>query len=105
MTTIADPERILTISEVAALAGWNRRRMFRHLTTVNRDLGGMLLRNVGTGSRPRWTVSLSALRRVAPEWFVDRDAVNVRLEELEREVRHLRRLVTETNQAVAQLVA
>lgn len=98
-------DKVLTIPEVAAIAGWNRRRMFRHLTRVNRELGGMLLRNIGTESKPRWTVTLAALQRVAPEWFVEPEAVQARLEALEREVKHLRRIVAETNQTIAQLVA
>jgi hypothetical protein len=98
-------DKVLTIPEVAAIAGWNRRRMFRHLTRVNREVGGMLLRNIGTERHPRWTVTLGALKQIAPQWFTDPETVQARIEALEAEVKQLRRLLTLTNEAVAQLVA
>lgn len=76
MTTPDDDELkldpILRIQQVAKLAGWSVSRMRRFLIAKNVELGGQLLVNVGRGSsRPRWTVTLRALRALAPQWFVD----------------------------------
>lgn len=98
-------DKVLTIPEVAAIAGWKRRRMLRHLLRVNAEVGGMLLRNIGSRERPRWTVTLAALQQVAPQWFTDPETVNGRLEALEGEMKQLRRLLAATNETVAQLVA
>jgi hypothetical protein len=44
--------------------------MLRHLLRLDRRNGGMLLVNIVGAARPRWTVTLGALRRLAPQWFV-----------------------------------
>lgn len=76
--------KVLTIPEVAELAGWTRERMWRHLKAVNTDLGGMLLRNTSRGDRrPRWTISISALKAIAPQWFQDAEAIETRIVALE----------------------
>lgn len=98
-------DKVLTIPEVAAIAGWQRRRMLRHLLRLNSEVGGMLLHNIGTKARPRWTVTLAAMKAVAPAWFSDDESVATRLEALEGEVKQLRRLLVATNETVAQLVA
>ena len=98
-------DKVLTIPEVAAIAGWDRRRMLRHLLRVNREIGGMLLRNIGSQAKPRWTVTLAALQHVAPQWFTDPETVQARLEALEAEVKHLRRMVVLNTDALAALVA
>lgn len=85
--------KVLTVAEVAAIAGWRRRRMLRHLLRMNEQLHGMLLKNVGTEENPRYTVTLEALQRVAPQWFTDEETVNARLEALEEEVAQHRKLV------------
>lgn len=98
-------EKILTVVEVAAIAGWDRRRMLRHLQRVHRETGGMLLRNIGTAERPRWTVTLAALHRCAPEWFSDPTTVQARLDALEAEVMRLRKLVVIHGETLTELVA
>lgn len=98
-------DKVLTIPEVAAIAGWDRRRMLRHLLRVNREVGGMLLHNVGTTTRPRWTVTLGSLKTVAPAWFSDPETVQARLDALETEVKHLRRMVVLNTETVEALVA
>lgn len=80
--------RVLTISQVAKLAGWGYHRMLRHLLKLNEELGGTLLSNDGRGSEPRWTVTLENLRRVKPQWFSDYSALPERVEELEALVKH-----------------
>lgn len=76
-------DKVLTVGEVAALAGWHRRRMLRHLLRLHEETGGQLLINVGSKARPRWTVTLGALQRMAPQWFVDDETVEARLSALE----------------------
>lgn len=98
-------DKILTIPEVAAIAGWDRRRMLRHLLKVDQLSGGMLLRNVGSKAKPRWTVTLRALRGVAPQWFTDTEGIQARLEALEVEQRHQRRMLTKLAEAIAELTA
>lgn len=97
--------KVLTIPEVAAIAGWDRRRMLRHLLRVNSETGGMLLHNIGTAKRPRWTVTLAALEKVAPQWFTDPETVQARLETLETETKQLRRLLATLGHTVAELTA
>lgn len=86
MTTL---HRVLTVAEVARLAGWSYDRMLAHLLALNTQTGGMLLRNVSRGAkRPRWTITLEALQSISPEWFVDRATIEAQLhthdERLER---------------------
>lgn len=76
-------DQILTMPQVAALAGWSRRRMLRHLLRADAQAGGTVLRNVGTPRRPRWTTTLAALRKLAPAWCVDEESVDARLVDLE----------------------
>lgn len=81
--------RVLTVAEVARLAGWSYDRMLAHLLALNAQTGGMLLRNVSRGpKRPRWTITLEALQSISPEWFVDRATIEAQLhahdERLER---------------------
>ena len=73
--------RVLTIPEVAKLAGWDRIRMWRHLSRLNHELNGMLLHRA-KGQR-RWTVTLTALQAIAPQWFVDEASLEARISELE----------------------
>lgn len=70
---------VLTISQAAKRAGWSRRRMYRFLLAQHRKTGGLLV-NVSAGKRPIWTVSLGALRGIAPEWSADPEQVSVDLE-------------------------
>lgn len=87
-------DRILSTSEVAAIAGWERRRMVRHLLKLDAKHGGTLLVNVGrVGGRPRWTVTLGALQRIAPQWFVDEESMEARITLLEERAEHLDRVV------------
>ncbi len=72
-------DKILTIGEVAALAGWSRRRMLRRLQRLEALRGEKILVNTGTEARPRWTTTLGALERTAPEWVVDDETVEARL--------------------------
>lgn len=97
-------ERVFTIKEVAALAGWKRQRMLRHLLKINAEIGGMLLHNVGSAKKPRWTVTMKALKRVAPQWLIDDESVEARIAALEEAIaelkgqgeRHEKRLDTQT---------
>lgn len=72
---------VLTISQAAKRAGWSRRRMYRFLLGQHRKVGGLLV-NVSAGKRPVWTVSLGALRSIAPEWSSDPEQVSADLEYL-----------------------
>lgn len=73
---------VLTISQAAKRAGWSRRRMYRFLMAQHRKTPGGLLHNTSTGKRPIWTVSLGALRSIAPEWAADPERVSADLEYL-----------------------
>lgn len=97
--------KVLTIPEVAAIAGWDRRRMLRHLQRLNQEVGGMLLHDIGRKGRPRWTVTLKALQAVAPSWFSDPETIQSRIESLEDEVKRLNRVVGAQGQVLAELVA
>lgn len=90
-STGAPLSTVFTIPQVAKMAGWTAQRMRRHLETMNEHLEGRLLRNVSRGNkRPRWTITLSALQAVAPQWFHDPENVDRRLGELEEENEQLR---------------
>jgi molybdenum-dependent DNA-binding transcriptional regulator ModE len=83
--------KILTIPQAAKLAGWSRHRMFRHLTRMNTELGNMLLANVSRGTKgTRWTVSVSALKLVHPQWFQDPESLQRQIEAVDEEVSELR---------------
>ncbi len=86
-------DHILTIRETAALAGWSRRRMLRHLLRLNGVHDGEVLVNVGTVDRPRWTVTMGALQRIAPQWFVDSGEMEARVAGLEEKVAHYSRVL------------
>lgn len=87
-------DRILSTNEVAAIAGWKRRRMLRHLLRLNAIHDGTLLVNVGkVGGRPRWTVTLGALQRIAPQWFVDSEGMEARIAELEEQLARCSRII------------
>jgi hypothetical protein len=74
---------VLTISQAAKLAGWSVARMRRFLVARHRESGGRVLVNVGLGSiRARWTVSLSALRALCNNWFVDDDVLREQIDYL-----------------------
>ena len=65
--------------------------MWRHLVAADRQLGGMLLVNVARRTeRPRWTVTLAALKTLHPQWFVDPETMQDRIEQLEEENAQLR---------------
>ena len=86
MTTL---HRVLTVAQVARLAGWSYDRMLAHLLALNEQTGRMLLKNVSRGAkRPRWTITLEALQAISPEWFHDRSTIESQLahhdERLER---------------------
>ena len=83
-------DEVLTIGQVAKRAKWSVSRMRRYLLSRHNACGGRLLVNVGRGLlRPRWTITLRALRAVASGWFLD-PAADARLlehlaEQLEEE--------------------
>lgn len=93
------------------MAGWTRARMRRHLIARNRELGGTLLVNVGRGTeRPRWTVTISALQAVSPQWFHDPETIQRELDELREQneelmwrVTRLERIVEAQTARLAQL--
>lgn len=83
-------DHVLSIAQVARLAGWSYDRMLAHLLHLNRETGGMLLVNVGRGKeRPRWTITLSALQTVSPQWFQDPEEVKTILNDYGRRLRRL----------------
>ena len=91
---------VLTIAQVAKLAGWSTQRMRRHLIAKHRELeaeGGVLL-DVSRGRRHqhRWTITLLALQRIAPQWFIDCEA-------LQRQIDWLSNELGDTQDAVATL--
>jgi hypothetical protein len=76
---------VLTIPQVARQFGWNRHRMARHLHRANDRLGGRLLYNMGQGTtRPRWTVSVPALKSLSPQWFLDPEEMQTKFAFLEK---------------------
>lgn len=82
-------ERVYGMAELAAMIGWDRRRLVRHLQNMNEQHGGTLLKNVGRpGKRPRWTTTLSALRSASPQWFRDDEAIENRLQSLQDQQEH-----------------
>lgn len=82
---------VFTIPQVAKMAGWSRSRMTRHLCALNRELGGMLLRNVSRGTqKPRWTVTLAALQSVAPQWFHDPESLQRQLDDQAEQIADLK---------------
>lgn len=89
---------VLTIPQVAQRARWKRKRMWRHLIAANRELGGLLLVNMGrTGGRPRWVVTLAALKALHPQWFFDPESMQARIDVLEEEVETLRQELAATD--------
>lgn len=93
-------DRVYGMAELAAMIGWDRQRLVRHLKKLDAEVGGSLLRNVArAGRRPRWTTTLSALRAVSPQWFRDDAAVENQLQDLhEQQVRTTEVLGAATNQ-------
>ena len=83
---------VLTIPQAAKRAGWSRTRMWRFL--MAQHIKSPLLVNVGRGKRNVWTVSLGALRSIAPEWSVDPERVSADLE-------YLREHAANTDEALA----
>jgi hypothetical protein len=83
---------VLTVGEVATHIGWGYRRTLRLLERLNAELQGMLLRNVARAGarRPTYTVTLEAMRRAAPEWFADQDAIPARLDSQEEQLAAMR---------------
>ena len=102
--------RILTISEVAKLAGWTPKRMRRHLLCLNREMSGMLLQR--PKGRKTYTVSLNALQAIAPGWFIDSKSLQSQVSDLQErvdgqqaELSRLRRLVDLHTEVLAKDVA
>jgi hypothetical protein len=82
---------ILTIPEVAKRAGWSRWRMAKHLKRLNAELGGLLLVNIAHGEdRPRWTISLGALKLAHPQWFQDPESLQRQIDDLSEREAELR---------------
>jgi len=85
---------VLTIPQVAKLAGWSYDRMLAHLLALNRETGGLLLVNVGRGKeRPRWTITLQALQSVSPQWFQDPEEVRAILDDHAQRLRRVEAIV------------
>lgn len=73
---VGDLTRVLTIGDVARMAGWDTRRMWEHLRHQHELSGGTLLVDMGRGSKlPRWTITMAALKSLHPAWFRDDEAV------------------------------
>jgi len=73
--------RQMTIREVSVLANWSYDRMKSHLLRLNRACGGRLLVPSVAPNR-RFTLSLSALRRCAPDMFETIEDVSAQVEAL-----------------------
>lgn len=86
-------DRVMSVAECAALAGFSRRRMLRHLLRLNERSGGTLLENSGTPERPRWSLSMGALMRLRPGWFVEHEDLEGRIASLEARVTHQGRVM------------
>src|SRR5689334_3311650 len=85
---------VLTIPQVAKLAGWSYDRMLAHLLALNRECGGTILRNVGRGkARPRWTITLKALQAVSPQWFQDPEELRAVLEDHAKRLKRVEAIV------------
>lgn len=97
--------KVLTIPEVASVAGWERKRMWRHLKKMDAELNGRLLKNVGTSEKPKFTVTLAALRQVAPQWFSEAASLTERVEELESQVRLISKDLAMQRSVIEQIVA
>lgn len=67
--------------------------MLRHLLRLNERSEGTLLVNAGTPERPRWTLTMGALLRLRPQWFVEDSDVGARVAALEERVAHTGRVV------------
>ena len=97
---------VMTPPQVARMAGWSRRRMHRHLTHHNRRLGGRLLFDASMGeSRPRWTVSVAALKNLAPQWFNDPEQVQMEFAFLHAEVEEANDNITAQDERIRSLEA
>lgn len=92
--------KVLTIADVARRAGWvcesprkrcrckeceaGQKRMRRHLLTLDGQLGGMLLtKPAGDKGQRSYLVTLEAIERAHPEWFVQAETLEARVDELE----------------------
>ena len=82
-------ERPRTVAEVAKMANWSLYRMTRHLFTLDDQLHGMLLTNRGKGRGHPVTISLSALKRVAPSLFEDSRNIGAEVDEHDERIRTL----------------
>jgi hypothetical protein len=82
----------LTVEEVAGMLRWDWRRTRNWLVKLDEETHGMLLRKEGTGRNIRYTTTLAALRRVAPDLFEPPDlreevaALSVKVRDLESRI-------------------
>ncbi len=97
----------ITIPKLAKIAGWERKRMWRHLKRLDAELGGRLLfdKNKGTNRPPKFTVTLEALRQISPQWFSDATSLAARVEELEDEVRRISKDLSMQAKVIEQIVS
>ena len=76
----------LTIPQIARKFGWTRRRMFRYLIWANANMGGTLLFNASLGGRkPRWMVTVAALKNLLPQFHNDPEQRQLEMEFLRAE--------------------
>lgn len=96
-TADIDLGEVLTVAQLAKRIKWSYDRTLTHLRWVNEQTGGMLLHNVSRGpQRPRWTLTLGALKSTHEPWFktvtkqvqeereAERRSLEERVETLER---------------------
>ena len=100
----------LTIAQVAAMAGWSRKRTLAYLQRLNTELQGLLLIPSGGATNRRYLIHLSALQRAVPEMFepvrsvdADLDEHAERLDTLERRVLEAATTVGAVNREIADL--
>lgn len=92
----------MTIPTLARKIGWSAPRLRRLLVARHLESDGNLLVNVGRGRvRPRWTVTLAAIKALAPQWFFDPDATQRQIEWLSGEVDGQRETIEVLSRRVA----
>jgi len=82
-------ERPRTIPEVALMAGWTLDKAKRYLFTLDDQLHGMLLKNRNKGRGHPVTISLSALKKIAPDLFEDSRNLGAEVDEHDERIRTL----------------
>jgi len=99
--------KLVSIAQVAQVAGWEYQRMRRHLVRMNEQLGGLLLSDVRSegSSRPRYMLTMAALEQVQPNWFAQCQSLGARVEELEEELGEREDMIAAAHRDIGRLSA